>query len=67
MAMQTGVAASKVLVLVGAGTFLALRGYLSLQELIKGVNEAETSPGKYDAALLAAQIVIDSAGKMASK
>nr|GMC99933.1 uncharacterized protein LOC109148217 [Ipomoea batatas] len=64
MAMQTGVAASKVLVLVGAGltgSVVLRSGRLSdlisqLQELIKGVNEAETSPGKYDAALLAAQI-----------
>ncbi|KAG8382653.1 hypothetical protein BUALT_Bualt05G0099700 [Buddleja alternifolia] len=63
MAMQTGVAASKVLVLVGAGvtgSVILRSGHLSdlishLQELIKRINEAETSPGKYDAALLAAQ------------
>ncbi|KAL3830706.1 hypothetical protein ACJIZ3_019508 [Penstemon smallii] len=64
MAMQTGVAASKVLVLVGAGvtgSVLLRSGHLSdlishLQELIKRLNEAETSPGKYDAALLATQV-----------
>ncbi|CAK9133407.1 unnamed protein product [Ilex paraguariensis] len=64
MAMQTGVAASKVLILVGAGltgSVILRSGKLSdvisqLQELMKGVNEAEISPGKYDTALLAAQI-----------
>ncbi|KAI3453215.1 hypothetical protein Pfo_009878 [Paulownia fortunei] len=64
MAMQTGVAASKVLILVGAGvtgSVILRSGQLSdlishLQELIKRLNEAETSPGKYDAALLAAQV-----------
>ncbi|CAH9068814.1 unnamed protein product [Cuscuta europaea] len=64
MAMQTGVSASKVIVLVGAGltgSIVLRSGRLSdlisqLQELMKGVNDAETSPGRYDAALLAAQI-----------
>ncbi|KAI8558184.1 hypothetical protein RHMOL_Rhmol04G0070000 [Rhododendron molle] len=67
MALQTGVAASKVLVLVGgvgaglAGTIVLRSGRLSdliseLQELISGVNEAEISPDKYDSALLATQI-----------
>ncbi|KAL7110858.1 hypothetical protein ACP275_05G052400 [Erythranthe tilingii] len=64
MAMQTGVAASKVLILVGAGvtgSVILRSGQLSdllshLQDLIKRLNEAETSPGKYDAALLAAQV-----------
>ncbi|KAL8520846.1 hypothetical protein ACS0TY_011410 [Phlomoides rotata] len=64
MALQTGVATSKVLILVGAGvtgSVILRSGQLSdlishLQELIKKINEAETSPGKYDAALLAAQV-----------
>ncbi|KAA8524776.1 hypothetical protein F0562_011199 [Nyssa sinensis] len=64
MAMQTGVATSKVLILVGAGltgSIILRSGRLSdvvsqLQELMKDVNEAEISPGKYDSALLAAQI-----------
>ncbi|XP_052177998.1 uncharacterized protein LOC127791879 [Diospyros lotus] len=64
MAMQTGIATSKVLVLVGAGltgSVILRSGQLSdlisqLLELIKGVNEAEISPEKYDSALLAAQI-----------
>ncbi|WMV44079.1 hypothetical protein MTR67_037464 [Solanum verrucosum] len=64
MAMQTGVATSKVLILVGAGltgSVILKSGRLSelisqLQEVINGVNAAETSPGKYDTALLAAQI-----------
>ncbi|GER51825.1 hypothetical protein STAS_29242 [Striga asiatica] len=65
MAMQTGVAASKVLVLVGAagvtGSIILRSGSISdllshLQVLIKTLNEAEASPGKYDAALLAAQV-----------
>ncbi|XP_009782729.1 uncharacterized protein LOC107792350 [Nicotiana tabacum] len=64
MAMQTGVATSKVLILVGAGltgSVILKSGRLSdlisqLQEVINGVNAAETSPGRYDTALLAAQI-----------
>uniref|UniRef100_A0A5B7AUZ3 DUF1664 domain-containing protein n=1 Tax=Davidia involucrata TaxID=16924 RepID=A0A5B7AUZ3_DAVIN len=64
MAMQTGVATSKVLILVGAGltgSIILRSGRLSdvisqLQELMKDVSEAEISPGKYDSALLAAQI-----------
>ena len=28
-----------------------------LQELLKGVNEVEISPGRYDAAVLAAQVL----------
>ncbi|KAL4581389.1 hypothetical protein LXL04_017603 [Taraxacum kok-saghyz] len=64
MAMQTGVSTSKVLILVGAGltsSVILRSGKLSdiiseLQELMKGVNEVEISPGKYDSAALAAQI-----------
>ncbi|KAL7250153.1 hypothetical protein ACSBR1_012205 [Camellia fascicularis] len=64
MALQTGVSTSKVLILVGAGltgSVILRSGQLSdlisqLQELIKGVNEVEISPDKYDSALLAAQI-----------
>ncbi|KAL6579538.1 hypothetical protein OROMI_009754 [Orobanche minor] len=64
MAMQTGVAASKVLIIVGAGltgSIVLRSGHLSdlishLQELIKKFDDAETSPGKYDAAILAAQV-----------
>ncbi|CAA0814760.1 Protein of unknown function (DUF1664 [Striga hermonthica] len=65
MAMQSGVAASKVLVLVGAagatGSIILRSGSISdllshLQVLIKTLNEAEASPGKYDAAFLAAQV-----------
>ncbi|KAL6543887.1 hypothetical protein OROGR_010384 [Orobanche gracilis] len=64
MAMQTGVASSKVLILVGAGltgSIVLRTGNLSdlishLQELIKKFDDAETSPGKYDAAILAAQV-----------
>ncbi|KAK4365503.1 hypothetical protein RND71_016861 [Anisodus tanguticus] len=88
MAMQTGVATSKVLILEGrfvlvmkleeirflllgrdefgcgvglTGSVILKSGRLSdlisqLQEVINGVNAAETSPGKYDTALLAAQI-----------
>ncbi|KAJ4981031.1 hypothetical protein NE237_031868 [Protea cynaroides] len=64
MAMQTGVSTSKVLVLVGAGLTgsVILRGgglsdvLLQLQELIKGVNEGQISPNRYDTSLLAAQI-----------
>lgn len=64
MALQTGVSASKVLILVGAGltgSVVLRSGRLSdlifqLQELLKGVNEVEISPQKYDTALLAAQI-----------
>lgn len=62
--MQTGVSSSKVLILVGAGltsSIILKSGRLSdvisqLQELIKGVDEAESYPGKIDAAVLAAQI-----------
>lgn len=64
MALQTGVATSKVLILVGAGvtgSVFLRSGHLSdlisqLQQLMKNINDAETSPGKYDAALLAAQV-----------
>ncbi|XP_043691558.1 uncharacterized protein LOC122642193 isoform X2 [Telopea speciosissima] len=64
MAMQTGVSTSKVLVLVGAGltgSVILRSGRLSdvilqLQELIKGVNEVEISPNRYDTVLLASQI-----------
>ncbi|XP_062152364.1 uncharacterized protein LOC133860771 [Alnus glutinosa] len=64
MALQAGVSTSKVLILVGAGltgSVVLRSGRLSdliaqLQELLKGVNEAEVSPYKYDTAVLAAQI-----------
>ncbi|KVI02081.1 hypothetical protein Ccrd_019659 [Cynara cardunculus var. scolymus] len=64
MAMQTGVNTSKLLILVGAGvtsSVILRSGRLSdvlseLQELMRGVNEVEISPGKYDSAALAAQI-----------
>uniref|UniRef100_A0A7C8YDA8 DUF1664 domain-containing protein n=1 Tax=Opuntia streptacantha TaxID=393608 RepID=A0A7C8YDA8_OPUST len=64
MAMQTGVATSKVLILLGAGltgSVILKSGRLSdvllqLQELIKGVNEADISSTKIDPVLLAAQI-----------
>ncbi|CAN1285086.1 hypothetical protein LINPERPRIM_LOCUS18867 [Linum perenne] len=65
MAMQTAVS-SKVLILVGAGAGLTSsvilkNGRLSeviaqLQELLKGVADVETSPYRYDTAILAAQI-----------
>ncbi|KAK9133124.1 hypothetical protein Scep_012652 [Stephania cephalantha] len=62
--MQSGVASSKVLILLGAGltgSVILRSGRLSdviiqLQELMKGVNEADISTGKYDGALIAAQI-----------
>ncbi|KAK7333840.1 hypothetical protein VNO80_30619 [Phaseolus coccineus] len=64
MALQAGVNTSKVLILVGAGlsgSVLLRSGQLSgliaqLQELLKGVDDAEILPGRYDAALIAAQI-----------
>ncbi|XP_022140737.1 uncharacterized protein LOC111011327 [Momordica charantia] len=66
MALQAGVSTSKVLILVGAGltgSVVLRSGRLSdlisqLQELLKGVTEAELSPSphKYDTAILAAQI-----------
>ncbi|XP_058070781.1 uncharacterized protein LOC131219575 isoform X3 [Magnolia sinica] len=63
MAMQSGVSTSKVLILVGAGltsSVILRSGRLSdvisdLQELIKGVNEIEVSPNRFDSAFLAAQ------------
>lgn len=63
MFTKDGIATSKVLILVGAGltgTIVLRSGRLSdllsqLQELTKGVNEAESSPG-YDGTFLAAQI-----------
>ncbi|CAN1285087.1 hypothetical protein LINPERPRIM_LOCUS18867 [Linum perenne] len=63
MAMQTAVS-SKVLILVGAGltsSVILKNGRLSeviaqLQELLKGVADVETSPYRYDTAILAAQI-----------
>lgn len=63
MATQTGVAASKVLILVGAGmtgSILLRNGRLSdvlgeLQEIMKGVNQG-TASGPYDIALIQAQI-----------
>ncbi|GJM98452.1 hypothetical protein PR202_ga15466 [Eleusine coracana subsp. coracana] len=62
MATQTGFAASKVLILVGAGmtgSILLRNGRLSdvlgeLQELMKGVNQGQVS-GPYDIALIQAQ------------
>ncbi|KAJ6873880.1 hypothetical protein NC651_032660 [Populus alba x Populus x berolinensis] len=64
MALQTGVSTSKVLILVGAGltsSIILKNGRLpeligQLQELLKGVDEVEIAPYKYDTALLAAQI-----------
>ncbi|XP_044465177.1 uncharacterized protein LOC123195502 isoform X2 [Mangifera indica] len=64
MALQAGVQTSKVLILLGAGltgSIVLRSGRLSeliaqLQELLKGVDEVQTSPFKYDSALLAAQI-----------
>lgn len=64
MALQTGVSSSKVLILVGAGltgSIVFNSGRLSelvaqLQEILKGVDEAEVSSNKFDSALLAAQI-----------
>ncbi|XP_065875162.1 uncharacterized protein [Euphorbia lathyris] len=64
MALQTGVSTSKVLILAGAGltgSIILRNGRLSelvaqLQELLKGVDEVELAPYKYDSALLAAQI-----------
>ncbi|KAL5729773.1 hypothetical protein ACHQM5_002675 [Ranunculus cassubicifolius] len=64
MALHTGVATSKVMILVGAGltgSVVLSSGRLSdiigqLQEVIKGVNEAETSPGQYDIAVLTSQL-----------
>lgn len=61
--MQTGVATSKVLILVGAGmtgSILLRNGRLSdvlgeLQEIMKGVNQG-TASGPYDIALIQAQI-----------
>ncbi|CAN6211077.1 unnamed protein product [Urochloa humidicola] len=63
MATQTGVAASKVLILVGAGmtgSILLRNGRLSdvlgeLQVIMKGVNQGAAS-GPYDIALIQAQI-----------
>ncbi|KAK0588462.1 hypothetical protein LWI29_001334 [Acer saccharum] len=63
MALQAVVSTSKVLILLGAGltSSIVLRsGRLSeiisqLQELLKGVEEVEISPFKYDSSLLAAQ------------
>ncbi|CAD6218753.1 unnamed protein product [Miscanthus lutarioriparius] len=63
MATQTGVAASKVLILVSAGmtgSILLRNGRLSdvlgeLQEIMKGVNQG-TASGPYDIAFIQAQI-----------
>ncbi|KAF9688255.1 hypothetical protein SADUNF_Sadunf02G0178300 [Salix dunnii] len=64
MALQAGVSTSKVLILVGAGltsSIILKNGRLSeligeLQEILKGVDQVEIAPYKYDSALLAAQI-----------
>ncbi|XP_028758007.1 uncharacterized protein LOC114717096 [Neltuma alba] len=64
MALQAGVQTSKILILVGAGltgSVVLRSGRLSdliaqLQELLKGVDEAGISPGRYDTAAIAAQI-----------
>ncbi|KAL4351991.1 hypothetical protein GQ457_06G027360 [Hibiscus cannabinus] len=64
MAMQAGVQTSKVLILMGAGltgSIVLRSGHLSelisqLQELLKGVDDVQFSPYKYDHTLLAAQI-----------
>ncbi|XVF21068.1 hypothetical protein REPUB_Repub12eG0058600 [Reevesia pubescens] len=64
MALQAGVQTSKVLILMGAGltgSIVLRSGRLSelisqLQELLKGVDDVQFSPYKYDHTLLAAQI-----------
>ncbi|XP_050205809.1 uncharacterized protein LOC126655614 isoform X2 [Mercurialis annua] len=64
MALQAGVSTSKVLILAGAGltgSIILRNGKLSevlgqLHELLKGVDEVEFQPYKYDTTLLAAQI-----------
>ncbi|CAN8295580.1 unnamed protein product [Cochlearia groenlandica] len=64
MAMQAGVQTSKVLILLGAGvsgSIVLRHGRLSdliaqLQELLQGAEGVESTPYKYDSALLAAQI-----------
>ncbi|XP_021724543.1 uncharacterized protein LOC110691880 [Chenopodium quinoa] len=64
MAMQTGVAPSKVLILLGAGltgSVILKNGQLSdvllqLQEFIKGINDVDISSTTIDPALLAAQV-----------
>ncbi|KAL5794220.1 hypothetical protein ACOSP7_002814 [Xanthoceras sorbifolium] len=64
MALQAGVSTSKVLILLGAGftSSIVLRSerlselISQLQELLKGVEEVEISPFKYDSSFLAAQI-----------
>ncbi|ERN01663.1 hypothetical protein AMTRI_Chr10g229370 [Amborella trichopoda] len=65
MAMHSGLASSKVLILVGAGltgSIILRGGHLSdiifeLQALIKGLNEATVSPHGFDqSAFLAAQV-----------
>ncbi|XP_023645134.1 uncharacterized protein LOC17899717 isoform X1 [Capsella rubella] len=64
MAVQAGVQTSKVLILLGAGvsgSIVLRHGRLSdliaqLQDLLKGAEGVESTPFKYDGALLAAQI-----------
>lgn len=64
MALQTGVAPSKVLILLGAGltgSVILRNGQLSdvllqLQEYIKGINDVDMSSTKIDPVLLAAQV-----------
>ncbi|XVF81531.1 hypothetical protein PTKIN_Ptkin15bG0162700 [Pterospermum kingtungense] len=64
MAMQAGVQTSKVIILMGAGltgSIVLRSGRLSelisqLQELLKGVDDVQFSPYKYDHTVLAAQI-----------
>ncbi|XP_021735241.1 uncharacterized protein LOC110701936 [Chenopodium quinoa] len=64
MAMQTGVAPSKVLILLGAGltgSVILKNGQLSdvllqLQEFIKGINDVDISSTTIDPTLLAAQV-----------
>ncbi|CAO2812802.1 unnamed protein product [Amaranthus hypochondriacus] len=64
MAMQTGVASSKVLILLGAGltgSVILKSGRLSdvllqLQEFLQGINGTDISSSKIDPALLSAQI-----------
>ncbi|KAH7576672.1 hypothetical protein JRO89_XS01G0128200 [Xanthoceras sorbifolium] len=64
MALQAGVSTSKVLILLGAGftSSIVLRSerlselISQLQELLKGVEEVEISPFKYDSSFLAAQV-----------
>lgn len=64
MAMQTGIASSKVIILVGAGltsSIILRNGRLpdvlaEFQELMKGISESEVLPNHYDVSFLVSQI-----------